>query len=239
GATVNFTVTASDNCSSPVILTYSKNSGTVFSTGTTTVTVTAKDVSGNTSTKSFTVTVTDTQKPSVTAPSNITTTVSSSGSKATVNLGTPVTSDNCGVKTISNNRPSSYPVGTTTVTWTVMDVNGNSTTATQTVTVTAVRKKTNATTPVVEGVAEDAADGLKIIVAPNPSPNYFTLRLESKSDAPIGLRIIDAGGRLVDAKSKLAVGSILQVGQGYTPGIYFAECTQGSQRKVIQLIKIK
>jgi len=57
GAVVKFTVTASDNCNSPVTLTYSKTPNTLFSTGTTTVTVTAKDVNGNTSSKSFTVTV--------------------------------------------------------------------------------------------------------------------------------------------------------------------------------------
>src|SRR3569833_2600978 len=46
---------------------------------------------------------------------------------------------NCGVHSVSNDHPSSsYPVGTTTVTWTVTDVHGNTNTATQTVTVTNV-----------------------------------------------------------------------------------------------------
>ena len=33
-----------------------------------------------------------------------------------VSLGTPVTSDNCGIATVSNNAPTSFPVGGTTVT---------------------------------------------------------------------------------------------------------------------------
>lgn len=239
GATVNFTVTATDNCGSPVTLTYSKNSGSVFSTGTTTVTVTAKDVSGNTSTKNFTVTVTDTQKPSVTAPADINTTVSSSGSKATVNLGTPVASDNCGVQTITNNAPSGYPVGTTTVTWTVKDAKGNTSTDTQIVTVTVKKKSNNAIIPAVEKATEEATDELKISVAPNPSPGYFTLKLESRSGIPIDLRVIDAGGRVIDTRAKLGANTTLQVGHNYMPGVYFAEFTQAGQRKIIQLMKIK
>jgi hypothetical protein len=56
GATVNFSASASDNLSTPAI-TYSKNSGTTFALGTTTVNVTATDGAGNTTTGSFTVTV--------------------------------------------------------------------------------------------------------------------------------------------------------------------------------------
>jgi hypothetical protein len=138
---VSYGVTVSDNCNSPVTLTYSRNSGSLFSTGTTTVTVTAKDVSGNTSTKSFTVTVTDKQKPTITAPSNISTTANRNNGKATVSLGTPVTADNCGVASVTNNGLSSYPVGTTTVTWTVKDAAGNTATATQTVTVSAANRR--------------------------------------------------------------------------------------------------
>lgn len=53
-----------------------------------------------------------------------------------IDLGTPFTADNCSVASITNNAPSIFPVGTTTVTWTVTDASGNTSTATQTVTVT-------------------------------------------------------------------------------------------------------
>jgi hypothetical protein len=54
----------------------------------------------------------------------------------------PVYSDNCGIASITNsfngtgNASGNYPVGTTTVIWTVTDVNGNTATCSQTVTVT-------------------------------------------------------------------------------------------------------
>jgi len=52
-----------------------------------------------------------------------------------VNLGTPVATDNCSVATVSNNAPAIYPLGLTTVTWTVVDGSGNTSTATQLVNV--------------------------------------------------------------------------------------------------------
>src|SRR6185503_9640873 len=48
GATVNYSAaTASDNCGGSVTITYSKNTGTLFPIGDTTVTVNAADASGN------------------------------------------------------------------------------------------------------------------------------------------------------------------------------------------------
>ena len=130
GATVNYTVTATDNCGSPITYTYSQASGTVFPVGITTVNVTATDASGNSVSRSFTVTVTDNQLPSITAPANVNVTFGTA-----VNLGTPVASDNCGVPVVTNNAPTTFPLGVTVVTWTATDAAGNKNTATQTVTV--------------------------------------------------------------------------------------------------------
>src|SRR5882672_9759910 len=56
---------------------------------------------------------------------------------AEVTLSAPTTGDNCGVQSVVNDHPSTtYPVGTTTVTWTVTDIHGNQNTATQDVVVT-------------------------------------------------------------------------------------------------------
>ncbi|NCI49542.1 HYR domain-containing protein [Sediminibacterium roseum] len=241
GAVVTYTASAVDNCGSPVTLTYSKNPGSTFATGSTVVTVTAKDVSGNTSTKSFTITVTDTQKPVLKAPSNISASTGNS-SVSNVNLGTPTASDNCGIRSITNNAPASYPVGTTTVTWTATDVNNNTTTATQTVTVTSTRKKAsnNAAVAFAGGLKETATEeALQITVAPNPSTGYFTLKIQARNGQPVYLRVVDAQGRVVDAKAGLAANSTIQVGHSYLPGSYFAEFIQGSERKVIQLLKVR
>lgn len=73
--------------------------------------------------------------PSITAPAAINVSTTDGCSAAGINLGTPVVSDNCGVASVTNNAPASFPLGATTVTWTVTDSSGNSATATQTVTV--------------------------------------------------------------------------------------------------------
>jgi hypothetical protein len=63
GAIVNYTVTATDNCTSSVTVTVQPASGTFFAVGTTTVNARATDASGNTATCSFTVTVNDVEPP--------------------------------------------------------------------------------------------------------------------------------------------------------------------------------
>ena len=134
GATVNLgTPVTADNCS---VASVTNNAPALFPVGTTVVIWTVTDVNGNSSTTTQTVVITDTEKPTITAPAAISV-VNTPGTCATpVNLGTPVTSDNCGVATVTNNAPALFPVGTTVVTWTVTDIHGNVTdTATQTVVV--------------------------------------------------------------------------------------------------------
>lgn len=64
-ATVNFAVTASDNCGVPTVVT-SKASGSVFPLGTTMVMATATDAAGNSRSCSFAVTVKDVTPPVIT-----------------------------------------------------------------------------------------------------------------------------------------------------------------------------
>ena len=87
--------------------------------------------------------------------------------------------------------------------------------------------------------ASTSEEELKITVMPNPSTTYFTLKFESKYETPLNLRVMDASGRVVDAKSKVGSNSTLQIGANYASGTYFAEITQGGTRKVIQLIKVR
>ncbi|HJS55278.1 MAG TPA: CHRD domain-containing protein [Chitinophagaceae bacterium] len=63
GAVVNYTVTASDNCTSSVTVTVQPASGSFFAVGVTTVNAKATDAAGNTATCSFTVTVNDVEPP--------------------------------------------------------------------------------------------------------------------------------------------------------------------------------
>ena len=126
--------TTADNCG---IQSTTNDAPNTYSVGTTTVTWTVEDVNGRTATATQTVTVVDNIDPTLTAPADVTVNVDAgacSADAANVTLGNPTAADNCSVTT-SNDAPSSYPVGTTTVTWTAVDPSGNDVTATQTVTV--------------------------------------------------------------------------------------------------------
>jgi gliding motility-associated-like protein len=126
------TPTTSDNCG---VASVTNNAPASFPLGTTTVIWTVTDNSGNTATANQTVTVTDNQNPIITAPANLTISTNSGCTVTGVNLGTPPTSDNCGVASVTNDAPASFPLGNTTVSWTVTDNSGNSAVAAQTVTV--------------------------------------------------------------------------------------------------------
>ena len=52
---------------------------------------------------------------------------------------------------------------------------------------------------------------LKVTVMPNPSTSYFTLKLESKYDIPVNMRVMDGRGRVVD--QSLAAGTNFIKGQ--------------------------
>jgi hypothetical protein len=113
-------------------------SGSFFPVGTTTVTSTATDAAGNTSTCSFTVRVNDTQAPAITCPANITATTPVGSCVATVNY-TVTSTDNCpGVTQASIGGQLSgtaFPLGVTTNTWRATDAAGNTSTCSFTVTV--------------------------------------------------------------------------------------------------------
>jgi len=141
-ASVSFAAAPTDNCG--VQSTVYKEGATeissphVFAVGPHTVTATVTDIHGNSASASFTVTVNDTQNPTITAPPALSLANDAGAcgrALAHIALGTPVTGDNCGVASVSSNAPSSFPVGNTTVTWTVMDIHGRTATATQIVTI--------------------------------------------------------------------------------------------------------
>ncbi|HLH52764.1 MAG TPA: HYR domain-containing protein [Verrucomicrobiae bacterium] len=112
------------------------NPGDLFPIGTTVVTYKASEPFGQTTTQSFTVTVVDNTPPTLVVPGSITVPADQGKCSASnVQLGSATATDNCGTPNVSNDAPTVFPVGTTTVTWTAVDGSGNKTTGLQTVTV--------------------------------------------------------------------------------------------------------
>ena len=89
------------------------------------------DSEGNTVTDTQQVTVVDSTPPTLTVPQNI---IVQSDFPLAVDLGSPSATDIFQFS-IVNNGPTTFPIGTTSVTWVATDVNGNSSQSEQTVTV--------------------------------------------------------------------------------------------------------
>jgi uncharacterized repeat protein (TIGR01451 family) len=132
----------------PITVTQSPAPGTLVGLGPHTITLTANDGSsnnngaGNTATITVTFTVNDTTAPAFTfVPPSVTAYTGAGGTScATVisnaTLGTATASDNCQTASVTRSPSgNTFPVGTTTVIWTATDGSGNTTTATQAVTV--------------------------------------------------------------------------------------------------------
>ncbi|MCH6258455.1 DUF5011 domain-containing protein [Puniceicoccaceae bacterium K14] len=127
------TATASDSCdSSPTI---SNDAPNVFALGITHVVWRVEDASGNFVERTQTVTVQDTADPSfVDFPEDLIVECISHNGQA-VDLGEATGADLCDPElTITNDAPSLFTLGTTTVTWRVEDDSGNFVTGEQSVT---------------------------------------------------------------------------------------------------------
>jgi hypothetical protein len=153
--------TGTDNCSGVVTVT---NDATlpISTQGTAVVTWTYTDVNGNTSTQTQDVVITD-----ITGPLADITTLSDVTDECSVTtLANPTATDNCGgLVTVSND--ATLPIstqGTTVVTWTYTDVNGNTSTQTQNVVITDI------TAPAADIAAlSDVTDECSVTTLANPT----------------------------------------------------------------------
>jgi len=105
-----------------------------FPFGSTTVTWTVTDTSGNISQATQVVTLVDTTDPEIIAPSDIV--VEATDLSGTmIELGEATAHDVMGIASVTDHPPRFFVLGETTVTWTATDTSGNSASATQTVTI--------------------------------------------------------------------------------------------------------
>lgn len=79
---------------------------------------------------------------------------------------------------------------------------------------------------------------LSVQVLPNPSTVEFTLVIKAEQTGNINLRVLDIHGRVLEQRNNISPSQKLTIGEGFHSGIYFAEITQGTERKVIKLLKL-
>ena len=143
GATVNYDVTATDNCDPNPNVVMTPLSGSFLPIGVSEVVAIATDASGNTETCVFKVTVHDIEKPSVTCPADVVQDNDPDQCGAIVTFTVDAT-DNCaGVEAVAN-PPSGafFPIGITTVTTIATDLAGNEDSCQFTVTINDIQKPT-------------------------------------------------------------------------------------------------
>ena len=261
GAKISFTPTATDNCSK-VTVTTSPASGSFFPVGTTTVTATATDSSGNSSTCTFNVKVTDNEPPVISALATSPNSLWPPNHKwrlVTVNY---TSTDNCGVVScglgVTSNQPGNgHGDGNTSPDWQVVDDHhvrlraeraGGMGARTYTISVTCTDQygnssKKSATVGVPHHVIITMNPGhghTTVHVSPNPSPDNFTLRIETtETIEKINVKVIDLSGRILEARSNLTGDQVLRIGNNLRPGVYFVQLQQGTEIKQIKLLKVK
>ncbi len=80
---------------------------------------------------------------------------------------------------------------------------------------------------------------LELIAFPNPSDKYFTLQVKSNDvQVPIEMLVTDQHGRLLEKRSNLNVGSVIQIGKTFRPGVYYVKIIQGEKHEEMKLIKL-
>lgn len=207
GANVAFVYTSTDNVG---ISAFSEShfSGNFFPIGTTTLNFSATDAAGNIGRGTFDITIVDDEAPTISVPTDITVSTDAGSATAVVTY-TVTAADNSGsvtpTLTTGLASGSAFPVGTTPVTWTVVDPSGNSVSGTFNVIVEdnelpvvtvpadiAVNTDTGLPTAVVTfaPTVVDAVDGpLTPVVTSAP-----TAGLVSGSAFPIGITTVTVAG---------------------------------------------
>jgi gliding motility-associated-like protein len=201
--------TASDNCTATPAVTSNFNSGDVFPIGVTTVTYTATDAVGNTTTCSFSVTVNDTSAPVFTGcPAAAITVAADASCQAVATWTPPVPKDNCSFTLTSNHNPGeTFPLGTTPVIYTATDPAGNVSTCSFNVIVRDAIAPVFSNCPADFSVAEGAGCGTNVNwIAPTVTDNCTGTLTVTSDHAPGDF--FAAGTTTVTYKATDAAGNV-------------------------------
>ena len=231
-----------------------------FNKGVTTITYTATGTTGSQATCSFTVTVTDNVLAPVTCPANISKTITRANRCHTsISTPNPGTSGNCSVTKLTwamtgalvSNSPATginyvgtqtFPVGITTVTYTLTNSSGYSSSCSFTVTVRNTTCPGSPAAPLIGGGDETVeaitkiGNDLKVNVYPNPTETHFTLQVRSGNAEPVEISVYTIYGSLIQ-KMKGAALESFRFGDNYIAGTYIAKVQQGTKQTWVKLIK--
>lgn len=246
---------------SPIVVTQSPAAYTPISgSSNTTITLTATDKAGNSSSCSFNLQTYDVTAPEI-AEASVTPSVlfPPNNKMKTVKLSHHV-SDNCGaitsVSVSSNEASGSEPD------WQVIDNNqvrlrakrdGGGSGRIYTITITATDAAGNtSSTPVTVVVPHDmgvvaktptahevpSKNDFSVQLAGNPTKGHFTITTRSALESALSITVMDQLGRLIETRSGIAPNGTLQLGMQYQAGVYFAEIRQGEERRYLKLVKL-
>jgi HYR domain len=216
GAVVSFSLSASDAVDPSPQVNCSHGSGTTFALGTTSVSCTATDASGNTSSaQTFNVTVHDTTPPTLSIPGNQTVDATgASGATVTFSASASDAVDPSPTVSCTPSSGSTFPLGTTNVTCTAKDGSNNS--SSQSFSVTVVDR----TPPTISNPGDQNANAVNASGAPvsfsvtasdaiDPSP-HVACSPASGSTFPLGTTTVsctatDASGNSTSTAFKVNV----------------------------------
>jgi Secretion system C-terminal sorting domain/Calx-beta domain len=94
----------------------------------------------------------------------------------------------------------------------------------------------------IEGKFTDITDqplALEVKALPNPSNDYFQLKITSNGKGSIHLRVTDMQGRVLEDRKTENKMQQIRLGEKWRNGNYILELTQGDERKTIQLVKLR
>lgn len=102
-----------------------------------------------------------------------------------------------------------------------------------------IEQKVKSVQSIVELADEDLVKDFTVNASPNPTRGSFVLQIKS-DDTKTGalVRVIDANGKAIESFKNVQPGKSLRFGDSYRGGNYYVEVIQGSNRKVIQLVKL-
>ena len=264
--------TATDDVSAPaqILITQIPAAGTlVAGKGNHSVTLTATDASGKSSSCSFAVDALDSLAPEISNISVDPAALFPANHKMRDVTVSYEVRDNCGtvgtVLSVTSNEPDNGKGdGNKEKDWVVVDNHhvklraersGSGDGRIYTITITATDATGNRATQSIDvvvphdhsditqrkttGVREVVQKGLLVTVQQNPSANRFVIRTQSPAAGSLLVRVLDASGRVVESRTGVAPNSTFQLGTTYRSGVYYLQVAQGTEVQTARLVKTR